>query len=175
MHDAAPAEVLDRFIRGLQASIRAQVLVADPQTFERAALLAERVAGAHREAAHIGPHPWTLERYMAMQMATLAQVAAWPTTMDALKAPKAIVNKAQVGKGCAITANNLAISCCHVESWNMTCRHEDRDTRGAVTRGHVPTRFRVYQLKSPCCNQPERSRETRTGSDQCCRSLPTAH
>ena len=60
MHDAAPAEVLDRFIRGLQASIRAQVLVADPQTFERAALLAERVAGAHREAAHSGPTPMDL-------------------------------------------------------------------------------------------------------------------
>ena len=41
MHDPAPAEVLDRFIRSLQASIRAQVLVADPQTFDRAALLAE--------------------------------------------------------------------------------------------------------------------------------------
>ena len=60
MHDAAPAEVLDRFIRGLQASIRAQVLVADPQTFERAALLAERVAGAHGEAARSGPTPMDL-------------------------------------------------------------------------------------------------------------------
>ena len=60
MHDAAPAEVLDRFIRGLQASIRAQVLVADPQTFERAALLAERVAGAHGEAARSGLIPMDL-------------------------------------------------------------------------------------------------------------------
>ena len=60
MHDAAPAEVLNRFIRGLQASIRAQVLVADPQTFERAALLAERVAGAHRKAARSGPIPMGL-------------------------------------------------------------------------------------------------------------------
>ena len=123
-------------------------------------------------------YPWTLERSMAMQLATattLAQVAAWPTTIDALKAPKATVSKAQVGKGCAITANNLGISCCHVGSWSMTCRHEDRDTRGAVTRGHMPTHFRAYQLKSPCCNQPEGSRKTRRGSDQCCRSLPTAH
>ena len=50
---------------------------------------------------------------MAMQLATattLAQVAAWPTAMDATKAPKATVSKAQVGKGCAITANNLGIS-----------------------------------------------------------------
>ena len=41
MHDAAPAEVLDRFIRGLQALIRAQVLVSDNKMFDRAALLAE--------------------------------------------------------------------------------------------------------------------------------------
>ena len=90
---------------------------------------------------------------MAMQLATattLAQVAAWPTAMDALKAPKATISKAQVGKGCAITANNLGISCCHVGSWNMTCRHKDRDTRGAVTRGQVPTRFRAYLLVAYC-------------------------
>ena len=60
MHDAAPEEVLDRFIRGLQASIPAQVLVADPQTLDRAALLAERVAGAHREAAHSSQTPMDL-------------------------------------------------------------------------------------------------------------------
>ena len=60
MHDAAPAEVLDRFIRGLQALIQAQVLVADPQTFERAALLAERVAGAQGETTHSGPIPMDL-------------------------------------------------------------------------------------------------------------------
>ena len=60
MHDAAPTEVLDRFIRGLQASIRVQVLVADPQTFERAALLAERVAGVHRKAARSSPIPMDL-------------------------------------------------------------------------------------------------------------------
>ena len=105
---------------------------------------------------------------MAIQMATattLAQVAAWPTTMDALKAPKETISKTQVGKGCAITVKNLGISCCHVGSWSMTCRHEDRATRGAVTRGHVSTRFRAYQLKSPCCNQLEGSRKTRTGSD----------
>ena len=56
---------------------------------------------------------------MAMKLATettLAQVVAWPTTMDALKAPKATVSKTKVGKGCAITINNLGISCCHVGS-----------------------------------------------------------
>ena len=58
MHDAAPDEVLDRFIRGLQASIR--VLVADPQTFDRAAFLAEHVAGVQREAAHSGSTPMDL-------------------------------------------------------------------------------------------------------------------
>ena len=30
VHDAAPAEVLDRFVGGLSAPVRAQVLVADP-------------------------------------------------------------------------------------------------------------------------------------------------
>ena len=30
VHDAAPAEVLDHFVRGLSAPVRAQVLVADP-------------------------------------------------------------------------------------------------------------------------------------------------
>ena len=55
---------------------------------------------------------------MAMQMATaltLAQVAAWPITMDALKAPKATASKAQVSKGYVIAVNNLGILCCHVE------------------------------------------------------------
>ena len=36
------------------------MLVADPQTFERAGLLAERVAGAHGEAARSGPIPMDL-------------------------------------------------------------------------------------------------------------------
>ena len=40
----------------------------------------------------------------------------------------------------------------------MICRHEDRGTRGAVTKGHMPTRFRAYKLKSPRYNQPEGSR-----------------
>ena len=30
VHNAAPAEVLDRFVRGLSTPVRAQVLVADP-------------------------------------------------------------------------------------------------------------------------------------------------
>ena len=65
VHDAAPAELLNRFIRGLQASIPAQVLVADPQTFKRAALLEERVDGVHGEAARSSPKqpnihgPWS--------------------------------------------------------------------------------------------------------------------
>ena len=55
MHDSAPANVLDRLIRGLQASIQAFFLVANPQKFEGAALLAEHISGAHREAAHGSP------------------------------------------------------------------------------------------------------------------------
>ena len=123
-------------------------------------------------------HPWTLEWYMAMQIAivtTLAQVEAWPKTIDTLKAPKASVSKAQVGKVCAITINNLGILCCHVGSWSTTYRLEDRGTRGVVTRGDVPTRFRAYRLKSPWYNQPEGSKKTKRGSDQSHRSLPTAH
>ena len=47
--------------RGLSPSIRAQVLVVDPQSFARAALLAERVAGAHGEAARNVLHPMDLD------------------------------------------------------------------------------------------------------------------
>ena len=36
------------------------MLVADPQTFDRAALLAEHVARAHGEAVHSGPIPMDL-------------------------------------------------------------------------------------------------------------------
>ena len=111
-------------------------------------------------------HPWTLEWSMVMQMATattLAQVVAWPITIDALKAPKATVSKAQVGKGCAIIVNILGILCCHVGSWSMTCRHEDRGTRGAVSMGNVPTHSRPCQLKSPCYSQTEGSTKTKRG------------
>ena len=36
------------------------MLVSDPQTFESAALLAERMAGAYFKAAHSGPTPMDL-------------------------------------------------------------------------------------------------------------------
>ena len=52
VQDAAPAEVLDHFIRGLAPLVRAQVLVQDPVDFYRAAIVAERVAGAHGKPAH---------------------------------------------------------------------------------------------------------------------------
>ena len=91
---------------------------------------------------------------------TLAQVVAWLITIDALKAPKEIISKVQLGKGCAITMNNLVILCCHVGSWSMTCRHEDKSTRGLVARGDVPTYFRAYQLKSLHYSQPEGSSKT---------------
>ena len=51
VHDTALAEVLDFFLHGLHPSVHAQVLVADPNTFSHAVLLAERMAGAHGEAA----------------------------------------------------------------------------------------------------------------------------
>ena len=52
--------MIDHFLKGLKASIWAQVLVANQQTFERAAFLAKHVAGAHGEAAHSGPIPMDL-------------------------------------------------------------------------------------------------------------------
>ena len=55
VHDTAPAEVLDHSFYGLNPFVFAQVLVADPNTFAHAALLAERVAGAHGKAACNGP------------------------------------------------------------------------------------------------------------------------
>ena len=57
--DAAPAEVLDRFIRGLAPSVRQQVLVAQPADFAAAALIAERIGGVLNEVprgSH-GPGP----------------------------------------------------------------------------------------------------------------------
>ena len=119
MHDTAPAEVLDRFIRGLQASIRAQVLVADPQTFERAALLAEGVAGPHGEAAHSGPTPMDLGAVHGNANGNSNNPGTgggMANNYGHTQETQATVSKAQVGKGCAITVNNLGISCCHVGS-----------------------------------------------------------
>ena len=48
--DAAPAEVLDRFLRGLAPDVRRQVLVQQPVDFAAAALCAERLGGAMGEA-----------------------------------------------------------------------------------------------------------------------------
>ena len=53
--DAVPAEVLYHFIHGLSPLVHAQVLVYDPEGFERAALMVERVAGAHGEPTN---HPY---------------------------------------------------------------------------------------------------------------------
>ena len=60
MHNTAPAEVLDHFLCGLHPSVHAQVLVFGPNTFAHEVLLAERVAGAHGEAARNGPQPMDL-------------------------------------------------------------------------------------------------------------------
>ena len=41
IHNAAPAEVLDRFTGGLSVAVYAQSLVTNPQDFDHAVLLAE--------------------------------------------------------------------------------------------------------------------------------------
>ena len=95
---------------------------------------------------------------MAMQMATtttLAQVAAWPTTMDALKVPRATVSKEQVGKGCAITINNLGILYYHVGSWSITYRYEDRGIRGVSRQGGHANLFQGLPVGDPML-QPAR-------------------
>ena len=48
--DADPAEVLDRFLRGLAVEVRKQVLVQQPAGFAAAALVAERLGSAMGEA-----------------------------------------------------------------------------------------------------------------------------
>ena len=60
VHDTAPVEVLDCFLHRLHPSVRAQVLVADPNTFAHTALLAKCVVGAHGKAARNGPQPMDL-------------------------------------------------------------------------------------------------------------------
>ena len=47
LQDAGFTEVLDYFIHGLAPLVHAQVLGYDPADFERVALMAERVVGAH--------------------------------------------------------------------------------------------------------------------------------
>ena len=60
MLDTAPAEVLDHFFHGLHPSVCMQVLVANPNIFMNAALLAEHMAVAHGKAAGNGPQPMDL-------------------------------------------------------------------------------------------------------------------
>ena len=60
VHHTASTDVLDYFLYGLQSSMHVQVLVSNPSTFTYAALLAERVAGAHGKAACNGPQPMDL-------------------------------------------------------------------------------------------------------------------
>ena len=58
--NTAPVEVLDCFLCGLHPSVCAQVLVAAPSTFACAALIVERVAGAHGKTACNCPQPMDL-------------------------------------------------------------------------------------------------------------------
>ena len=49
IQDVAPAEVLDYFIHGLAPPVRTQMPVKNLSDFDRAAFVAERMAGAHGE------------------------------------------------------------------------------------------------------------------------------
>ena len=70
--NAAPAEVLDRFLAGLAADVHRQVLVADPQDFECAALMAERVAGAGGEAPRgVGAHSSGSSQHVPMDLGAM--------------------------------------------------------------------------------------------------------
>ena len=49
MQDTNPAETLDKFLWGLNTTVREPMLLSDPRTFEDAALAAERIAGIRGE------------------------------------------------------------------------------------------------------------------------------
>ena len=69
---AAPVEVLDRFLAGLAADMRHQVLVADPQDFKRAALMAERMAGAGGEAPRgVRAHSNSSNQHVPMELGAM--------------------------------------------------------------------------------------------------------
>ena len=69
VRDAAPAEVLDHFLAGLAADVRCQVLMADPQDFELAALMAERVAGTGGDAPHgVGTYSNGSNQHVPMEL-----------------------------------------------------------------------------------------------------------
>ena len=72
VRDAAPAELLDRFVVGLAADVRCQVLVANPQDFEHAALMAKRVAGAGGEAPRgVGAHGNGRNQHVPMELGAM--------------------------------------------------------------------------------------------------------
>ena len=73
VHDAAPAEILDRFLRGLQPTVRQHMLVAAPTDFVAACLVAEHVAGAAGEPARAGlaAPPSSGGGYAPMELGTL--------------------------------------------------------------------------------------------------------
>ena len=72
IRDAATAEVLDRFLASLAADVRHYVLVADSQDFERAALMAECVAGAGGEAPRsMGAHSNGSNQHVPMDLGAM--------------------------------------------------------------------------------------------------------
>ena len=71
VRNAAPTEVLDHFMVGLAADMH-QVVVADPQDFECAALMAERVAGAGGEApCGVGAHSSGGNQHVPMDLGAM--------------------------------------------------------------------------------------------------------
>ena len=72
VRDAAPAEALDCFLVGLAADVCRQVLVADPQDLEHAALMAEHVAGARGVApCDVGAHGSGSSQHMPMDLGAM--------------------------------------------------------------------------------------------------------
>ena len=63
-------------------------------------------------------------------------------------------------------SSNQGILGCHMGSWSMIYRPDNRETRGVATKGDGLTHFRAYQLRSPRHSQPEGSTKTWRGSEQ---------
>lgn len=115
--DAAPAEILDRFLRGLSTGVRAQVLITNPADFTAAALTAERVAGAHGEPTR------------AMH-APAAPTHSGPVPMEL---------GAAVHTGPGAPARATCHHCGKPGHFKADCRALDRELRARRNRGNRPT------------------------------------
>ena len=93
------------------------MLVADPNIFVHAALLAERVARAHGEAARNGPQP--------MDLGTVQGSGIGLHTMEQGKPMALALGMAKVDKvdsGFATTASSQVTLCSLARNWSVTCR-----------------------------------------------------